>query len=174
MYRTTNLNSLIYLSIGIGLWLIVLTTWKRAPLRDNFHSRSQNYFLLSPIPSSSNSCTLEPKSPYDLKEHRQTWIRHRNFVKNNNLTFLHSQDLLLHRAIMEFIELNNVSGAIAEFGVAKGGSAILLCAMKRAERCLHLFDTFDGLPPPSQKDGEDAHRRYEQIISGKAGENYYG
>lgn len=44
-----------------------------------------------------------------------------------------------------------ISGDIAEVGVYKGGSAKLLCEAK-ADKYLHLFDTFTGLPEPGSKD----------------------
>lgn len=44
-----------------------------------------------------------------------------------------------------------VPGDIAEVGVYQGGSARLICEEK-GERALHLFDTFDGLPPASEWD----------------------
>jgi len=42
-------------------------------------------------------------------------------------------------------------GVMAEVGVFEGASARLLCESK-GERCLHLFDTFDGLPKGSEAD----------------------
>ncbi|CAI9121126.1 TylF/MycF/NovP-related O-methyltransferase [Brytella acorum] len=44
-------------------------------------------------------------------------------------------------------------GVMAEFGVYQGASAAVLCAAK-GSRPLHLFDTFEGLPEPSTKDGK--------------------
>jgi hypothetical protein len=63
---------------------------------------------------------------------------------------------------------------IVEAGVAKGGSALALAAAMREGRCLHLYDTFSGIPPPSKRDGRDAHTRYSVIVSHKAGKDYYG
>ena len=45
----------------------------------------------------------------------------------------------------------NVPGDIAELGVFRGGSARLICEVKR-NRALHLFDTFAGLPGSSESD----------------------
>jgi O-methyltransferase len=44
-----------------------------------------------------------------------------------------------------------VPGDIAELGVFRGGSARLICEVKR-DRALHLFDTFAGLPNSSKSD----------------------
>ena len=46
---------------------------------------------------------------------------------------------------------SNLEGDMAEVGVYQGGSAKLICATK-GNRKLHLFDTFEGLPPLSDKD----------------------
>ncbi len=42
-------------------------------------------------------------------------------------------------------------GDMAEVGVYQGGSAKIICEVK-GQRKLHLFDTFEGLPQPSEKD----------------------
>jgi O-methyltransferase len=57
-----------------------------------------------------------------------------------------------------------VPGCFVECGVWKGGSsAIIALAIKDSgqKRHLHLFDSFEGLPEPTQKDGE-----YAAIYSG--------
>jgi len=70
-----------------------------------------------------------------------------------------------------------VPGDFIEAGVALGGSAIVLARLKGARR-LDLYDVFGMIPPPSDRDGEDAHRRYAEIASGQsrgiADDMYYG
>jgi O-methyltransferase len=48
------------------------------------------------------------------------------------------------------VETAKIKGSIAEVGVFKGGSARLISSAK-GERELHLFDTFEGLPPVNPK-----------------------
>lgn len=70
-----------------------------------------------------------------------------------------------------------VPGRFIEAGVALGGSAIVLAKLK-GERRLDLYDVFGMIPPPSDRDGEDAHKRYAEIAAGRspglAGNKYYG
>jgi len=42
-----------------------------------------------------------------------------------------------------------ITGDIAEVGVYQGGSAKLICEAK-GDKNLHLFDTFEGLPSPTE------------------------
>jgi O-methyltransferase len=65
------------------------------------------------------------------------------------------------RSLMSAFELFNVygigraqarrPGAFAEVGVFRGASAKLLCEVK-GDKPLHLFDTFEGLPPETEHD----------------------
>ena len=52
---------------------------------------------------------------------------------------------------------SRLDGAFAEVGVFRGGSARILCETK-GDKPLHLFDTFEGLPPASQHD-RNVHRQ---------------
>lgn len=47
----------------------------------------------------------------------------------------------------------STKGDIAEVGVYRGGSAFVISKVKGKKK-LHLFDTFEGLPVPSEKDGQ--------------------
>ncbi len=54
----------------------------------------------------------------------------------------------LSRAVTQ---TSKIKGEIAEVGVFRGGSAKLICEAKGNKK-LHLFDTFEGLPPLSAAD----------------------
>ena len=57
---------------------------------------------------------------------------------------------------LRYIDRAGVPGAIVESGVWRGGSmqaaALTLQSCGDTERELHLFDTFEGMPPPSDSD----------------------
>ena len=95
-------------------------------------------------------------------------------VRNDSLTYLAPAELALHRRHILNLEQAGRPGMILECGVAKGGSAITFAAAKRPQRCLHLFDTFSGIPPPGLRDGADVHTRYQYIQAGKERKDYYG
>lgn len=91
------------------------------------------------------------------------WNNTRRFVSDRRLTFIKPVVLDYHRRLMDDVEVRGVPGMILECGVAKAGSSLLFAAIKHPDRCLHLFDTFEGMPEPSENDGPDVHRRYGQI-----------
>src|SRR5580700_7134828 len=47
--------------------------------------------------------------------------------------------------------VRKIPGDMAELGVASGASAMMI-ASRSPERILHLFDTFEGIPKPTQED----------------------
>ncbi|MDD5449335.1 MAG: macrocin O-methyltransferase [Candidatus Omnitrophica bacterium] len=61
---------------------------------------------------------------------------------------------------------NKVEGDIIECGVCNGGSAaILAAAVVNYPNKLWLYDTFEGIPPPTEKDGSLA-KDYEGKLKG--------
>ena len=61
--------------------------------------------------------------------------------------------------LSEEINQRSVPGDIVECGVYNGGSAAImasLCEKSPISRNVWLFDSFEGLPKPSDKDGEEA------------------
>jgi hypothetical protein len=63
---------------------------------------------------------------------------------------------------------------IAEFGVGRGGSAVVLAWLaNRYGGTLTLYDVFGRIPSPGVKDGEKARERYQFILKNESKE-YYG
>ncbi|MFA7302330.1 MAG: TylF/MycF/NovP-related O-methyltransferase [Candidatus Paceibacterota bacterium] len=62
----------------------------------------------------------------------------------------------LSRAIVR----EQVAGAIVECGVYNGGSAAMMVAAQPDERDVWLFDSFEGLPPPTENDGMYERNHY--------------
>ena len=98
-------------------------------------------------------------------------------VKKANLTYLSEEKLASLARCIDYVNGNGVNGDVIECGVALGGSGILLASRMKKRRYTG-YDNFNMIPPPTMADGEDAHRRYEVITSGKSsgigGKTYYG
>lgn len=75
-------------------------------------------------------------------------------------------------------EVKSVPGCTAEFGVALGGSAIVIATLA-SDRNFHGFDVFGMIPEPtSAKDDQKSKARFDAIRSGASkgigGQVYYG
>ncbi|MBB6226420.1 TylF/MycF/NovP-related O-methyltransferase [Polymorphobacter multimanifer] len=75
--------------------------------------------------------------------------------------------------------VKNVPGAVVEFGVAMGGSGIILASHCVDHARFVGFDVFAMIPPPtSEKDDAKSKARYETIRSGQSrgigDDEYYG
>jgi hypothetical protein len=99
-------------------------------------------------------------------------------VRGERLTYLKAGMLEDLAGCVLRLERDGVAGVVVEAGTALGGSAIVLAAAKAPERPMKVYDVFGQIPPPSERDGADVHRRYETIAAGAAkgpgGETYYG
>ena len=99
-------------------------------------------------------------------------------VRDERLTYLKAEMLEDLAACVLQIEREGVDGLVIEAGTARGGSAIVLAAAKSPERPMKVYDVFGTIPPPTERDGADVHRRYATIAAGEAkgpgGETYYG
>ncbi len=97
-------------------------------------------------------------------------------VLDEGLTYLSPAKLGRIEDVLE--SADDVPGDFAEFGVALGGSAILI-ADRRGDRAFHGFDVFAMIPEPtSDKDDDKSRKRFDTIRSGESrgidGELYYG
>jgi lipopolysaccharide biosynthesis glycosyltransferase len=99
-------------------------------------------------------------------------------VLRERLSYLDAVSLRTLATTVRSIEAADVEGLIIETGTALGGSAITMAAAKSTARRMRIYDVFGMIPPPSEMDGPDVHRRYAAISSGNSkgiqGETYYG
>lgn len=88
-------------------------------------------------------------------------------VLRDRLTYLSPAKISrLTRAVGDVVD-RQVPGDILEFGVAPGGSSVLLARHASPERQFHGFDVFGLIPPPSSaKDDAKSKERYQVISSG--------
>ncbi|WP_018428928.1 TylF/MycF/NovP-related O-methyltransferase [Hoeflea sp. 108] len=98
-------------------------------------------------------------------------------VMAEHLTYLSIERMQSLLSEIEAVKKSNVAGDFAEFGVALGGSAIVIASL-RESRSFEGYDVFGQIPEPGTSDRSDAHSRYEVIRNGLsqglAGEEYYG
>src|SRR3546814_8322889 len=74
-------------------------------------------------------------------------------IREERLTYLPVRKLVRIEAALAEVKRRNVSGDIVEFGVALGGSAILLARETGEARRFFGLDVFAMIPPPtSEKD----------------------
>jgi hypothetical protein len=81
---------------------------------------------------------------------------------------------------VRYIVSSEIPGSFVECGVWRGGSmmaaALTLCELKRTDRELHLFDTFEGMTKPLAVDttfeGEQAIKIFEMLKTGEDSSNY--
>jgi hypothetical protein len=99
-------------------------------------------------------------------------------AREEHLTYLNADNLRALAAVVVDLEANARPGLLIEAGTARGGSAIVIAAAKAPERPMKVYDVFGMIPPPTERDGADVHKRYEKIAGGGAqgpgGETYYG
>lgn len=101
-------------------------------------------------------------------------------VQADQLTYLSNGKLYRIERAMRSANKKRIPGSFVEFGIALGGSGVLIAKTAvEAGRSFHGFDVFGMIPPPtSDKDDEKSKQRYKVIVSGKsngiAGDLYYG
>jgi O-methyltransferase len=85
---------------------------------------------------------------------------HYSMVRNENLKTLYD--------LVSELNTSRLAGDIVECGVWNGGSAAIMgvaCMKDRQliqERTIWLFDSFQGLPPPGEQDGDVERQNYFQ------------
>ena len=116
----------------------------------------------------------------DWRRYRIPLATHRvvDAVKQQKLTYLSREKLQMLAHLCRMNERTGVPGAVIETGCALGGSSIVMASAKDPRRALRIYDVFDQIPPPSEKDGDDVRQRYKTITTGESkgigGDVYYG
>src|SRR3989337_2457492 len=90
-----------------------------------------------------------------------------DYLRAKGLTYCGRSGKLetIHRLVAQ-VEAQGIAGIFVEAGVAMGGSACIIAKSKQPERELYLYDVFDLLPPPTQRDGLRSMHVYEYFRSG--------
>lgn len=87
-------------------------------------------------------------------------------VKNNTMCSekrIQSLQNVLHK-------INGIDGDIVECGTWRGGLAALILQHvldNKLDKHLFIYDTFEGMPEPGDKDHPDALRRYNELKDGE-------
>ncbi|UKD57421.1 TylF/MycF family methyltransferase [Amycolatopsis sp. FU40] len=100
-------------------------------------------------------------------------------VLRDRLTYLSPEKLTRLTGAVHEVAKRGVPGDLLEFGVALGGSSVLLARHATNERQFHGFDVFARIPEPtSAKDDAKSKERYQVIAAGESpgigGDPYYG
>jgi asparagine synthase (glutamine-hydrolysing) len=99
-------------------------------------------------------------------------------VQDARLTYLSAAKLHVLECCLARVEADGIAGDCVEFGVALGGSGIVIARRMAPRRRFVGYDVFGTIPPPSARDGADAHERYRVIAGGRSagigGDPYYG
>jgi O-methyltransferase len=68
-------------------------------------------------------------------------------------------------SMIKYIKENNIQGDILDIGVFKGQSSIIaineLTKYNILDRNVYLYDTFEGMPMPTDKDGDHVKKLYK-------------
>ncbi len=112
--------------------------------------RRTGFDLVRFTPAPGPRVALQKAYPDFAEEHLETILQ----VLPYTLTSPERLYVLIEAA--KYICARSIEGAIVECGVWKGGSmmavARTLAALHSTERDLHLFDTYDGMTPPTDAD----------------------
>lgn len=91
------------------------------------------------------------------------------------MTMTTNQRLSSLALAVKYVNLNEIEGDFVECGVWAGGSiaaAISIDQDSTSKRKYWLYDTFDGMTEPSEKDPEIAHVQFQKTANGKGGSEW--
>ena len=85
---------------------------------------------------------------------KRSWAEWRLFRRVAPYTLVSREKLAALCRLVATLDRERIPGAIVECGVFKGGAAAVM-AYQTSGRDLYLFDSFEGLPPPGDRDGAE-------------------
>jgi asparagine synthase (glutamine-hydrolysing) len=99
-------------------------------------------------------------------------------VRTRNLTYLSTEKMRTLENALQNVIREGVEGDLLEFGVALGGSAIVIASQLKNGAQFHGYDVFGMIPPPGPCDDIHSHLRYQEIREGRSrgigDDTYYG
>jgi hypothetical protein len=98
------------------------------------------------------------------------WRANRHLARFCTRTLVSYDRLRNTQELAEAVVRDGTSGAFVECGVWRGGVAALLATVAREEnrgRLTHLVDSFEGLPQPTEEDGDRAQRYLTRAPGGE-------
>ncbi len=93
----------------------------------------------------------EPQSPFQVL-----------YQKYRDYTMIPEKVFCSNLELAQRIVSSDVSGAVVECGVWKGGMSAALAELLGSRRTYHLLDSFEGLPPVTEADGPWAKQWQER------------
>ena len=74
----------------------------------------------------------------------------------------------MHQAV-QYLVKNNIAGDIVEYGVWRGGSTMCalleLVKLNKTDRQVYLYDTFEGMSEPTEKDANLLGKGAQQLLN---------
>jgi hypothetical protein len=103
-------------------------------------------------------------SGYNVVRYNKDLDKYRNLhVKFSDYTMVPRDQFVANMDLSS--QFLNIPGSIVECGVWKGGMAAALAELSKNKKRIHLFDSFEGLPPAREIDGEGALRYQRETTS---------
>lgn len=106
-------------------------------------------FMLRRLFASSKKTALEPRA--DQQRPKPTLAE-----QVSEFTLCRESKINSLIQLRDHVEGLEIPGDYVECGVYKGGTAAVLAQRMRADRRIWLYDSFEGMPPTSEKDGTEA------------------
>lgn len=103
---------------------------------------------------------IEVRSP---KRFRESWIALSLILRVRNYTIVDVPRLKLLYELTKELDSQVIPGDLVTCGVFRGGSSAVLAGANResgVQRDSWLFDSFEGLPEPTERDGHEVQEMY--------------